>query len=241
MKKIDLLAFSAHPDDVELAAAGTLLRHQKLGFSIGIIDLTQGELGSRGSAELRKKEAEASSKILNLDVRENLKFRDGFFENNEANKRAIIEVIRKYQPKIILANSISDRHPDHGRAAKLVSEACFLSGLIKVKTELNGQEQKAHRPEKVYHYIQDNYLKPDFVFDITEVYEQKKKAIEAFSSQFYNPDYAATEAKTPISGRDFQEFLEGRARQFGRIGKCDFAEGFICDAGFGVNNLFDLH
>lgn len=241
MKKIDLLAFAAHPDDIELAAAGTLLKHQKLGYSIGIIDLTQGELGSRGSAELRKKEAEISSKILNLDVRENLKLRDGFFENNEQSKLAIIQVIRKYQPKIVLANAVSDRHPDHGRAAKLVSEACFLSGLIKIETSFNGKQQQAHRPEKIYHYIQDNYLTPDFVVDITEVFEQKKEAINAYSSQFHTENSSNKGVKTPISGSDFQEFLVGRARQFGRIGKCDFAEGFTCDAGFGVKNLFDLH
>ena len=240
MKKIDLLAFAAHPDDVELAAAGTLLKHKALGYTIGIIDLTQGELGSRGSAAIRKEEAAASAKILNLDVRENLMLKDGFFENDETTKKIIIQAIRKYQPTIVLANAISDRHPDHGRAAKLVSEACFLSGLIKVETEFEGLQQEAHRPKKLYHYIQDNYLEPDFIMDISSVYEQKKRAIQAFSSQFHT-NKQTEGVKTPISGQDFQEFLDGRARQFGRIGKCDFAEGFTCDGGFGASNLFELH
>lgn len=240
MNDIDILAFAAHPDDVELAAAGTLLKHKAMGHSIGIIDLTQGELGSRGSAELRKKEAEKSAKILGLDVRENLGFRDGFFENNEEHQLKIIETIRKYRPKIILANAVNDRHPDHGKAAKLVHDASFLSGLIKVKTLMEGKTQAPHRPAKLFHYIQDNYFTPDFVVNIDDFFEKRKESTLAFSSQFYTKD-SDDKVKTPISGEDFLHFLEGRARQYGRISNCEFGEGFTCPSGFGVNNLFDLH
>ena len=240
MKSIDILAFAAHPDDVELAAAGTLLRHKKMGHTIGIIDLTRGELGSRGSGELRLKEAAASAKILDIDVRENLDLGDGFFKNNEENKRKVIAAIRKYQPKIVLANSISDRHPDHGRAAKLVSESCFLSGLVKIETKDENGSQPAHRPNKVFHYIQDEYLEPTFTIDISEFYETKMKSIQAFSSQFHHPNQDTSQPETPISSLDFIHFLEARARQFGRIGNCTYAEGFIDEKGFAVNNLFDL-
>ncbi len=240
MKSIDILAFAAHPDDVELAAAGTLLRHKKMGHSIGIVDLTRGELGSRGSGEVRLKEAAVSAKILDLDARENLDLGDGFFEINEENKKKIITAIRKYQPKIVLANSITDRHPDHGRAAQLVSESCFLSGLVKVETTDENGAQTPHRPNKVFHYIQDEYLEPSFTVDISEFYETKMKSIQAFTSQFHHPDQDSCQPETPISSKEFIHFLEARARQFGRIGNCTFAEGFIDQKGYAINNLFDL-
>ena len=212
--KLDILAFAAHPDDVELSASGTVLKHIAAGKKVGIIDLTQGELGSRGTKETRKEEAAASSEILGLSVRHNLKMADGFFDINEENKRMIIEQIRKYKPEIILANAVSDRHPDHGRAAKLVSESAFLSGLVKVNTALEGVIQEPHRPKAIYHYIQDYYMKPDLVVDITDYFDQKMQSILAFKTQFFDPN--SSEPDTPISGKDFLEFVESRMREFGR-------------------------
>lgn len=216
---IDIIAFAAHPDDVELACSGTLIKQKKNGLSTGIIDLTLGQLGTRGTPELRLKESEASSKILGLSVRENLGLEDGFFTNDRETKLKIIQAIRKYQPKIILCNAVSDRHPDHGRASKLVQESCFYSGLKKIDTN-----QEPHRPKHVFTYIQDHYLKPDFTVDISEEYEQKLESIKAFSSQFYDPNN--TEPNTPISGKEFLEFIESRAREFGRPIGATYGEGF---------------
>jgi bacillithiol biosynthesis deacetylase BshB1 len=236
--KLDILAFGVHPDDVELSCSGTLMRHIAQGKKVGIIDLTQGELGSRGTAQTRMEEANAASVVMGISVRDNLKMADGFFEINEENKRSIIQQIRKYRPEIVLCNAVSDRHPDHGRAANLVSEACFLSGLVKVETELDGQNQQAYRPRVVYHYIQDVYMKPDFVVDVTEFVDRKIEAIKSYKTQFYDPN--SKEPQTPISGKEFFDFVKGRMMQFGRPIGVEYGEGFTVERELGVNDLFDL-
>jgi bacillithiol biosynthesis deacetylase BshB1 len=236
--KLDILAFAAHPDDVELAASGTLLAHIALGKKVGIIDLTRGELGTRGTAELRDKEAIESSKILGIHARENLKMRDGFFVKDEMHLLKVIEMIRKYQPEIVIANSEFDRHIDHGRAGDLVHDACFLSGLIKIETSHNNQAQQAWRPKAVYHYIQDYYTKPDVIFDITSHFETKLKSIAAFSSQFFIG--GLNEPETPISSKDFWEFIEARARQFGRLINTTYGEGFTVKRPIGSKDLTTL-
>lgn len=236
--KLDILAFAAHPDDVELSASGTLMKHIAQGKKVGIVDLTQGELGSRGTIETRYAEASDASKIMGIHYRENLKMRDGFFEMSEENMLKIIQQIRKTQPSIVLANAISDRHPDHGRASKLVSEACFYAGLVKIETELDGEIQLVHRPKVVYHYIQDRYLKPDFVVDVSEFVEAKIEAIKAFKTQFYDPE--SNEPNTPISGKDFLDFIKSRMRELARPIGADYAEGFKVERFLGVNDLFDL-
>lgn len=236
--KIDILAIAAHPDDVELSCAGTLLAQAALGKKIGIVDLTKGELGTRGTPELRLKEANAAAQYMELAVRENLGLPDGFFENTRMYQLPVIEAIRRYQPEIILTNAISDRHPDHGRAAQLVRESCFLSGLTKIITHDNGIAQAAHRPKVVYHFIQDYYIEPDFIVDITPYWEQKVRCIQAFESQFFNP--TSQEPMTHIAKPEFLNFLESRAREFGhRIGTV-FGEGFTTHRTPGVTNLFDL-
>jgi bacillithiol biosynthesis deacetylase BshB1 len=238
--KIDILAFAAHPDDVELAAAGTLLAHIALGKKVGIIDLTRGELGTRGSAEIRDEEATESSKILGIHARENLRMRDGFFVKDEESLLKVITIIRKYQPEIVLCNSEFDRHVDHGRAADLVHEACFLSGLRKIVTQQDGKPQEAWRPKSTYHYIQDYYTKPDVIFDITPYFNQKNEAIKAFKSQFFNPASNINEPETPISSADFWAFLEGRARQLGRLINVTYAEGFTVKRPVGSKDLTKL-
>ena len=232
--KLDILAFGAHPDDVELSAAGTLAKAKSNGKKIGIIDLTRGELGSRGSAETRDKEADAASKILQLDARENLGMKDGYFAIAEENTNKVIQVLRKYRPEIILCNAPSDRHPDHGRAKKLVKEACFLSGLIKIETKSDeGELQDKWRPKAVYSYIQDHYLTPTFVVDISEYWETKLQAIKAYASQFYDPN--SEEPETPISSKAFIEFIEGRASQMGRHINVLKGEGFISEIPLGLD------
>jgi len=236
--QVDILAFAAHPDDVELAASGTIMKHIDLGYRVVVVDLTEGSLGSRGSVETRYKEAKEASKIIGIDDRVNLKMRDGFFEITESNKIKVIEQIRRFRPKIVLANALNDRHPDHGRAAKLVSEACFYSGLVKVETKWEGSLQEAHRPNAVYHYIQDYYQKPDFVVDVSEYSARKEKAILAYSSQFYDPN--SKEPETPISGKDFLKFVEARMIDMGRQIGANYGEGFNVNRYLGVNDLFDL-
>lgn len=238
MSQIDILAIGAHPDDVELSAAGTLLKHRAMGFSTGVIDLTQGELGSRGTKETRKEEAAAAAEILGLSARVNLKMADGFFEHSEENLRLIVEQIRRFKPSIVLVNAVSDRHPDHGKGSKLASEACFLAGLRRIETTWEGSPQEAHRPKAVYHYIQDRYLKPDFAVDVTDFVEQKLDSIKAYKTQFWDP--ASTEPKTPISGEEFFEFLRGRMAEFGRSIGTRYAEGFTVERLPGVDSLFDL-
>ena len=237
--KVDILAIGVHPDDIELACVGTLLKHIKSGYKVAIVDLTQGELGSRGSAELRLIEAKKAADIIGVAHRENLQMKDGFFEHSKINLIKIIEKIRKYQPSIVLANAVHDRHPDHGRAAKLVAEACFLSGLIKIETTDNSIAQRKWRPDNVYHYIQDYQLDPDFVIDITEFMDHKMEAILAYSSQFYNPN--SEEVDTPISGKQFLDFVKAKARSFGRNIGVEFAEGFTVSREIGVKDLFDIY
>jgi N-acetylglucosamine malate deacetylase 1 len=234
--KLDILAFGAHPDDVELGCGGTIAKEVALGKKVGIIDLTRGELGTRGSVEIRNQEATAAANILGVVARENLDMRDGFFINDEAHQIEIIKMIRKYQPEIVLCNAIDDRHIDHGN--KLVSDACFLSGLMKIETELNGEKQTAWRPKLVYHYMQWKNITPDFVVDITGYNEKRIEAILAYSSQFYNPN--SDEPETPIASKNFLESLNYRAQDLGRLIGTDYAEGFTVERYLGVNSLGDL-
>ncbi len=236
--KLDILAFGAHPDDVELGCSGTIAKEISLGKKVGIIDLTRGELGTRGSVEIRNQEATAAAKILGVSARENLDMRDGFFINDEAHQLKIITMLRKYKPEIVLCNAIDDRHIDHGKGSKLVSDACFLSGLMKIKTELNGQKQDAWRPKLVYHYTQWKNLIPDFVVDITGFNDKRVASILAYSSQFYNPD--SDEPETLIASKNFLESLNYRAQDLGRLIGTDCAEGFTVERYLAVNSLADL-
>lgn len=236
--KLDILAFGAHPDDVELSCSGTLLKHIQMDKKAGIVDLTEGELGTRGSRELRIEESLNAAKILGVHVRENLKMDDGFFRNNKEHQLKIIQVIRKYQPEIVLANAVHDRHPDHGRASQLISEACFLSGLRKIETSVDGKTQNAWRPKAVYHYIQHNNLQPSFVVDISNFMETKMKSIKAYQSQFYNPE--SNEPNTILTSPEYLEHIYQRAADMGRIVGVRYAEGYVAERYIGVNNLFDL-
>lgn len=236
--KLDILAFGAHPDDIELGCAATIAKEISLGKTVGIIDLTRGELGTRGSAEIRDVEADRAAKILNVSVRENLSFRDGFFKNNEKHQLEVIRMIRKYKPEIVLCNAIDDRHIDHGKGSKLVSDACFLSGLPKIETSFNGSIQEAWRPKHVYHYIQWKNIEPDFVVDVTGFMDVKMKAILAYDSQFYNPD--TNEPETPITSKNFLDSVKYRAQDLGRLIGTDFAEGFTTERYLAVNSLTDL-
>jgi bacillithiol biosynthesis deacetylase BshB1 len=236
--KLDILAFGAHPDDVELGCAGTLAKEISLGRKVGIIDLTEGELGTRGSIEIRYKEAAKASEILGISFRENLKMRDGFFKNDEEHQMEVIKMIRKYRPKIVLCNAIEDRHIDHGKGAELVSDACFLSGLKRIETVLEGEKQEAWRPQVVYHYIQWKDLKPDFVVDITGFMDKKVEAIMAYNSQFYNPN--SDEMVTPIATKNFLDSIKYRSQDLGRLIGTDFAEGFTVERYVAVSSLGDL-
>ena len=236
--KLDILAFGAHPDDVELGCSGTILKEIALGKKIGIIDLTRGELGTRGSAEIRDQEANAAAAILGVSVRENLEMRDGFFVNDEAHQLKIIEMIRKYQPEIVLCNAIDDRHIDHAKGSQLVSDACFLSGLMKIETLSNNEPQRAWRPKQVYHYIQWKNIEPDFVVDITGFVEKKTEAILAYKSQFYDPN--SNEPESPITSKNFLESLNYRSRDLGRLVGLDHAEGFTVERYLAINSLGDL-
>lgn len=236
--KLDILAFGAHPDDVELGCAGTLAKEISLGKKVGIIDLTRGELGTRGSAEIRDEEASKAAEILGISVRENLEFRDGFFTNDEKHQLEIIKMIRKYQPEIVLCNAIHDRHIDHGKGSKLVSDACFLSGLRKVETQLNGETQEAWRPKIVYHYIQWYNIEPDFVVDISDFMDKKIESVLAYSSQFY--DKNSKEPVTPITSKNFLDSITYRAQDLGRVVGVDFAEGFTTERYVAVNSLENL-
>lgn len=236
--QVDILAFGAHPDDVELGCAGTIAKEISLGRKVGIIDLTEGELGTRGSVEIRYKEASKASEILGISVRENLKMRDCFFKNDEEHQMQVIKMIRKYRPKIVLCNAVDDRHIDHGKGAKLVSDACFLSGLKRIETVLDGEKQEAWRPNVVYHYIQWKDLKPDFVVDITGFMDKKVQAIMAYDSQFYNPN--SDEMVTPIATKNFLDSIKYRSQDLGRLIGTDFAEGFTVERYVAVNSLEDL-
>lgn len=239
MKKVDILAIGAHPDDVELSAAGTLLKHAAAGKTFGLLDLTKGELGSRGTAEIRAEEAANSAKLLGAEFRETLDLGDGFFTWNDENLCEIIRVIRAAQPEIVLCNAPDDRHPDHGRAAKLAADACFFAGLAKIETFYDLERQKPWRPRAVYHYIQDKQLEPDFVVDITPFFEKKIAAILTFRSQFFSENEPGGPS-TPISGKDFMDFMAAKMRVFGRPIGAEYAEGFIFTKTPGVDNLFVL-
>ncbi|WBX75806.1 bacillithiol biosynthesis deacetylase BshB1 [Tenacibaculum ovolyticum] len=236
--KLDILAFGAHPDDVELGCAGTIAKEISLGNKVGIVDLTRGELGTRGSAELRDKEAAVAADILGVSVRENLGFADGFFKNDKEHQLAVIKMIRKYQPEIVLCNAIDDRHIDHPKGSKLVSDACFLSGLLKIETTLDGKLQEKWRPKLVYHYIQWKNIEPDFVVDITGFMDKKEASVLAYSSQFFNPNSNAPE--TPITSKNFTESVNYRAKDLGRLIGVDYAEGFTSERYMAVENLSKL-
>lgn len=235
---LDILAFGAHPDDVELGCGGTLAKEISNHKKVGIIDLTRGELGTRGTVALRDLEAKKAALILGVSVRENLGLRDGFFQNNEENQMKVIEIIRKYRPKIVLSNAVSDRHIDHGKGSSLVSDACFLSGLRKIETFVEGVKQEAFRPQVVYHYIQWNQTQPDFVVDITGFMEAKLNAVLAYSSQFFNPN--TQDPVTHIATQNFLDSLTYRAQDLGRMIGTDFAEGFTVERLLAVNYLEDL-
>ena len=238
MMKLDILAIGAHPDDVELGCGGTVAKEVANGKKVGILDLTRGELGTRGTAETRDQEAADAAKILGVAVRENVAFADGFFVNDKAHQLEVIKMIRKYQPEIVLCNAIDDRHIDHGKGSQLVSDACFLSGLIKIETEINGESQLPWRPKVVYHYIQWKDLKPDIVVDITGFMEQKMTSVFAYKTQFYNPD--SKEPETPISSKNFSDSIEYRARNTGRMVGVEYAEGYTVERYPAVESLFDL-
>ncbi|WP_124979846.1 bacillithiol biosynthesis deacetylase BshB1 [Nonlabens xiamenensis] len=237
--KLDILAIGAHPDDVELSCAGTLIKEQSLGRKTGVLDLTRGELGSRGSAEIRDQEAADAAEIMQLSARENLAFKDGFFVNDEAHQMEIIKVIRKYRPEIVLCNAPHDRHPDHGRGSDLASVSCFLSGLKRIETEVDGQLQEHWRPKQVYHYIQWLDLEPNFVVDISGHIEGKMAAVQAYKTQFYNPDDDKS-PHTPISSKNFLDSIKYRSANLGRIIGTDHAEGFISQRYPAAASLFDL-
>ncbi len=237
--KLDVLAFASHPDDIELGCSGTLVAHVQAGKKVGVADLTAGELGTRGTPEVRAQESAAATEIMGLHVRVNLGLADGFFRADRESLMAVVKVLRTYQPEIVLMNAIRDRHPDHGRGSSLVSEACFLSGLKQIKTQHeSGEEQEAWRPKVVYHYIQDRYIEPDLVVDITDYWDIKLQTIKAFKSQFFDPDN--TESNTYISKPEFLPFIEGRAREMGHKIGTVFGEGFTKERHIGVRNLFDL-
>ena len=236
--KLDILAFGAHPDDVELGCSATLAKEIENGKKVGIIDLTRGELGTRGTAEIRDKEAKAAAEILGVTVRHNLEFRDGFFQNTEENQLEIIKVLRKYRPEVVFANALEDRHIDHGKGAKLVSDACFLSGLRRIETQWEGEDQEAWRPKAVYHYIQWRNLEPDFVVDVSGFIDRKMAAVRAYSSQFF--DAQNKEPATPISSNNFLRSIEYRASDLGRLIGTDHAEGFNVSRLIAVDSVYDL-
>ncbi|MHC5201589.1 bacillithiol biosynthesis deacetylase BshB1 [Myroides sp. LJL119] len=236
--KLDILAFGAHPDDVELGCGATLAKEVALGKKVGIVDLTKGELGTRGTEFTRKQEASDAAKILGVEIRENLGFADGFFINDKDHQLEIIKMIRKYQPDIVICNAIKDRHIDHGKGSSLVSDACFLSGLRKIKTHLEGQQQQAFRPRLVFHYIQWQNIEPDFVVDVTGYMDQKVKAVMAYKTQFF--DENSKEPSTPITSKNFLDSITYRAMDLGRLINTDFAEGFTVERYLAVNTLGDL-
>lgn len=239
MQKVDILAIGVHPDDVELSASGTLLKHIQLGKTVGLVDMTRGELGTRGSAELRDIEAKNSAELMGAKFRVNLRMADGFFEHSKENLLKLIQVIRAAQPEIILLNSKDDRHPDHGRSAKLQADACFYSGLMRIETlDEKGNIQERWRPRAFYHYVQDKDLTPDFVVDITPFVDKKIQLIQCFASQFHDPNSDAP--STPLTGKDFFDIVKAKNKSFGRPANYEYAEGFQVGRTPGVENLFDL-
>ena len=238
MGKLDILVIAAHPDDAELGCSGTIAAHIAKGYKVGIVDLTHGEMGTRGTSEIRLQESAEAARILGLSARENMGFKDIYFKDDEAHQLELIKVIRNYQPEIVLANAITDRHPDHGKGSSLASNACFMSGLRKIETELDGVSQSAWRPKFVYHYIQNNYINPDFIVDISEYWDIKVASIMAFKSQFFDP--SSQEPASFISSPEFLPFVESRSREFGHRIMAKYGEGFTIERFIGVKDLFDL-
>lgn len=236
--KLHLLGIAVHPDDIELSAAGTLIKHARMGQKVGIIDLTRGELGTRGTPELRLEEAAEAARIMGMAVRENLGMRDGFLVNDEAHQMLLIQYIRKYQPEIVIANAIADRHPDHGKAGKLIADACFLSGLRKIETTFDGTPQTAWRPKRVYHMIQDRFIEPSFIVDVSDTHATKMEAIKAYKSQFHDPN--STEPLTYISRGGFLESIEARAMLLGKRIGVQYGEGFVSENIPGISDLDSL-
>lgn len=238
--KLDILVFGAHPDDAELGAGATIAKEVSKGKKVGVVDLTRGELGTRGTAEIREQEATKAAKILGLSVRENMEFADGFFTNDREHQLELIKVIRKYRPEIVLCNAVDDRHIDHAKGSKLVSDACFLSGLVKIDTKMDGDDQwqEPWRPKAVYHYIQWKNLEPDLVVDVSGFIDKKTEAIMAYSSQFYDPK--SKEPETPISSKNFTDSVIYRARDLGRLVGVEYAEGFTVERYVAVDSLGDL-
>ncbi|MBS1680419.1 MAG: bacillithiol biosynthesis deacetylase BshB1 [Bacteroidetes bacterium] len=236
--KLDILVLAAHPDDAEISCGGTIAKHIALGKKVGVADLTRGELGTRGSAEIRDREASEAAKVLGLSVRENIGLRDGYFQNSEADQLKVIAVIRKFRPEIILTNAVHDRHPDHGRAAQLVYDSTFLSGLVKIETKENDMVQSPWRPKAVYHFIQSLYIKPDFVVDVSDYWNKKIDSLRAYKSQFYDPN--SSEPETFISDPGFMKLIEARGHEYGYNIGVKYGEGFTVQRHPGVKNLFDL-
>jgi len=235
---VDILAFGAHPDDVELSAGGTLIKQIKNGSTVGIVDLTMGEMGTRGTTEIRATEAANAMKIIGANFRENLEMPDSFIDLSKKSIEKVVQAIRTHKPKIVLCNAIKDRHPEHRIASKLVSKACFISGLTKFETFIDGKKQDSHRPKNIYHYIQDQWINPDFVMDISDEIDQKIKAIKAFESQFYNPK--SSEPNTPISSKDFLDSIMSKANLMGRTIDKSFGEGFTVERPIGTSDLMNL-
>ncbi|MFD2036055.1 bacillithiol biosynthesis deacetylase BshB1 [Belliella marina] len=236
--KLDILVFAAHPDDAELACSGTIASQIAKGKKVGIVDFTKGEMGTRGTPEVRLAEASDAAEILKLSSRDNLGFEDIYFLDDHTHQLEIVKMIRKYQPEIVLANAITDRHPDHGKGSSVASKACFMSGLMKIETTLDGVSQTPWRPKYVYHYIQNNYIQPDFVVDISDFWDIKVASIKAFKSQFYDPE--SKEPQSFISSENFFQFIEARAREFGHSINAKFGEGFTKERMLGIEDLFDL-
>ena len=238
MSKLDILVIAAHPDDAELGCAGTIAAHVSKGYKVGIVDLTHGEMGTRGTPDIRLEESAAAAQALGLSARENMGFKDIYFKDDEFHQLELIKVIRKYQPDIVLANAVTDRHPDHGKGSSLATNACFMSGLVKIDTSYEGVRQEAWRPKLVYHYIQNNYIEPDFIVDITPYWDTKIASIMAFKSQFFDP--SSQEPSSFISTPEFLPFVESRARDFGHRIMTKYGEGFTVERYIGVKDLFDL-
>lgn len=239
--RLDMLVIAVHPDDAELGASGTIIKHIAMGKRVGIVDLTRGELGTRGTPAMRESEARDAAGIMGLAVRENLEMRDGFFRNDEAHQLKVIASIRKHRPEIVIMNALYDRHPDHKRAGDLVNDAVFLAGLRKIATHgEDGTEQAPHRPRLALQFIQDHHIRPDIVVDVTEHWDAKVAAVMAYKSQFHNEEYDADEPQTYISSPDFLRFVEARAMEFGRYIGARYAEGFTCRRLLGVDDLFAL-